>query len=135
MRVRIIRKTSGIGILLLVLCSGLHMGAALDIDGQDSGFKLVFLCEIMEPAWAMGSEADILIHQKKLYIPLGYPGLSVYDISDPKSPQHVWRIHSNDLGGQAGSLAAKQWRIFNQPDRSRIFCNRHRACVSSQNTC
>jgi hypothetical protein len=94
---------------LCVICQG------------DETLELTYLSKIQEPAWAMGSEANVFVSNDRLYISLGYPGLAVYDISNPESPQRILYMHSTDLGGQAGAIAASGDRVFvATPDRNSL---------------
>ncbi len=118
---RILTCFACFGISLLLVIPGSISSETHSPDIHDSGLTLKLLSKITEPAWAMGNEAKILIHKNKLFIPLGYPGLSVYDINDPRSPRPLSRIHSDDLGGQAGAMAASGDRLYMvMPDEKKI---------------
>lgn len=94
----------------------------LCVTGQaQETLELTYLSKIQEPAWAMGSEANVFVSNDRLYISLGYPGLAVYDISNPESPQRILYMHSTDLGGQAGAIAASGDRVFvATPDKNSL---------------
>lgn len=90
--------------------------------GDEGSIQLEYISQIKEPAWAWGSEAKIFFDKDKLYIPLGYPGLAVYDISNPELPQRILLMHSNELNGQAGAVAASGERVFvANPDKGSIL--------------
>lgn len=79
------------------------------------------LARIEEFAWAWGSEARAFIAGKKLFIPLGYPGLAVYDISDPQKPVFLSRLNHQELRGQAGAVVARGNRAYvATPDQKTI---------------
>lgn len=79
------------------------------------------LSKIEEPAWAWGSEAGVFVAGKKLFIPLGYPGLAIYDISDPRTPVFLSRLNHQELRGQAGAVAAQGNRAYvATPDQKTI---------------
>ncbi len=70
------------------------------------------LSEIDEAAWAAGSGSPPKIVGNRLYIPLGSPGLAIYDISDPSSPTLLARVDKTSLGGQGGAVAVLGDRAF-----------------------
>ena len=94
----------------------------LCVIGQgDETLELTYLSKIQEPAWAWGSEANVFVSNDRLYISLGYPGLAVYDISNPEFPQRILYMHSADLGGQVGAVAASGDRMFvATPDKNSL---------------
>lgn len=88
-------------------------------DPDDPGnwtLELQSLGTISLPSWAWGSEAKVFVDvdTDRLYVPLGYPGLAVYDIAAPASPREILRIHSFDfpLRGQPGATTAAGSRVF-----------------------
>jgi len=81
-------------------------------SAAEETLKITYLSRIQEPSWAWGSEAGIYINQNKLYIPLGYPGLAVYDISRPDQPVRLKVMSFFELGGQAGPLAVRENRAY-----------------------
>ena len=95
---------------LFLLAAGTD--TALVRQGDGEGIRLEFLSEISEPAWADGAKGDICVHAGRLFIPLGYPGLAAYDISLPSAPLRLFSLHSTDLGGQAGAVAAYGDRVY-----------------------
>lgn len=92
-------------------------------DGLCSeSIKLEYLGKIQEPAWAWGSEARIYINNDKLFIPLGYPGLAIYDISNPQTPQLLKILDNTELGGQAGAVAVQgNYAYVATPDKGTII--------------
>ena len=102
-------------ILFLSFCSPYKSGE--EPDGSDDWeLGLQYLSTISLPAWAWGSEAKIFVDvdSDRLYIPLGYPGLAVYDIGDPASPQEILRMHSLEfpMAAQPGATTADGSRVF-----------------------
>ncbi len=106
---------------IFVIISFLFFHFSYGIAHRDETLELTYLSTIQEPAWAMGSEANVFVSNGRLYISLGYPGLAVYDISNPESPQRILYMHSTDLGGQAGAIAASGDLVFvATPDRNSL---------------
>jgi hypothetical protein len=95
----------------LVLWLDARLGVEASIS-QECDLKLRYLSEIVVDAWAWGSEAPATVEGPRLYAPLGYPGLAIIDFSDPLSPEVVCSMGSQELGGQAGALAASGDRLF-----------------------
>ena len=83
--------------------------------------RITYLSTIQEPSWAWGSEAGLYVNQNKLYIPLGGPGLAIYDISSPAFPVRLRVMSSFELAGQAGPVAVRGSRAYLAlPDRYTI---------------
>lgn len=83
--------------------------------------RITLLAQIQDPSWAWGSEAFLCVDGDHLYIPLGYPGLAIYDISSPAAPVRLAQVHSQTLGGQAGAVAARGSRAYLAlPDKSEL---------------
>ncbi len=109
-------------LVMLCLVMFLFSGCKLKDNPEDVTQQIrkylerVFLSEIRLPAWAIGSGARICYDRgtERLYIPQGYPGLAVYDITDPSSPQPVVQLHSKEFPGQyqPGAVAARGGRVF-----------------------
>jgi hypothetical protein len=116
---------SNLSVAVPALCLALVL-AGLPLQGKhrpsiSGAVKLTYLSRILEPSWAWGSEAALCVDQDKLYIPLGYPGLAVYDISLPGYPVRLKVMSSSELGGQAGPVAARGSRAYvGLPDKNLI---------------
>ena len=109
-----------IKLILAVLLISLPSLSGLPSAAEET-LKITYLSRIQEPSWAWGSEAGVYVHQNQLYIPLGYPGLAVYDISRPYQPVRLKVLSSFELGGQAGPLAVRENRAYLAlPDESAI---------------
>ena len=90
-------------------------------SAAEETLKITYLSKIQEPSWAWGSEAGIYVNQNKLYIPLGYPGLAIYDLSRPDFPVRLKAISSSELHGQAGPVTVRGNRAYLAlPDQSAI---------------
>lgn len=98
-----------ISLALVLTCLPLLRGHS---SFWSESIKITYLSRIQEPSWAWGSEASLCVDQNTLYIPLGYPGLAVYDISRPAYPALLKLLSSQDLGGQAGPIAVRGSRAY-----------------------
>jgi len=92
--------------------------AAQGTDRQDRNgigsriLELTPLSEIQVQAWAAGAEDAAAIADGRLFIPLGYRGLAIYDITNPSQPVPVAHVENETLEGQGGAVAAVGNRAF-----------------------
>jgi hypothetical protein len=81
-------------------------------EGNPRTLTLEPLATLTEHAWAWGSEAKLFRDGSRLYVPLGYRGLAVYDVSDPRVPRLLVVVDRFLLGGQGGAVAASGDRAY-----------------------
>jgi hypothetical protein len=99
-------------ILLGVLIAGGGSPATFAATAAKPVLALEHLSTITEHAWAWGSEAKPFLDGSRLYVPLGFRGLAIYDLGDPRSPRLLKVVGRKILGGQGGAVAASGDRAY-----------------------
>lgn len=81
-------------------------------EGARGASSLAPVARVVEHGWAWGSEAKPSRDGSRLFVPLGYRGLAIYDVNDPKRPELLTTVDRAVLGGQAGAVAASGERAY-----------------------
>ena len=104
--------------------------AAQGTDRQDRNgigsrvLELTPLSEIQVQAWAAGAEDAAAIADGRLFIPLGYRGLAIYDITNPSQPVPVAHVEYETLEGQEVLLPLSGTvRLSKLPRSRRLQCS------------